>query len=49
MAMVLVLGLAVEEISSGLGLRYVTEKFTSEKTQKTYQADHVGVFFMMYF
>ena len=38
-----------EEISSGLGLRYVTEKFTSEKTQKTYQADHVGVFFMMYF
>jgi len=38
-----------EEISSGLGLRYVTEKFTSDKTQKTYKADHVGVFFMMYF
>lgn len=38
-----------QEISSGLGLRYVSEKFTSEKTQKTYQADHLGVFFMMYF
>ena len=38
-----------EEISSGLGLRYVTEKFTSETTQKTYKGDHVGVFFMLYF
>ena len=40
---------AGEEINSGLSLRYVTEKFTSDTTQKTYQADHVGLFFMMYF
>lgn len=38
-----------DEINTGLGLRWVTEEFTSQRTSRTYQADHMGVFLSLYF
>jgi len=41
--------LSGSEINAGLGLRYVTEQFTSEKTTRVYRADHGGLFLGLYF
>lgn len=38
-----------DEINTGLGLRWVTEQFTSQRTSRAYQADHMGVFLSLYF
>lgn len=40
---------AGDEINTGLGLRWVTEQFTSDRTTRVYQADHVGVYLSLYY